>query len=141
MSAIYQKVRHRLNDDWAFGNEQEAQAWDFQSDECALRAKIDQYIQRKYKTTTDTANKTAESQHGQQTTDQLSQQQQQQNSFSEFTPSDNSILSYLSKEVKLPDDFEQNYEGWLEEEVFSNKIDWDQLLAKNESQTKPIVLF
>ena len=25
MSAIYQKVRHRLNDDWAFGNEQETQ--------------------------------------------------------------------------------------------------------------------
>ena len=40
VSAIYQKVRHRLNDDWAFGNEQETQGWDFQSDECALGAKI-----------------------------------------------------------------------------------------------------
>ena len=29
MSAIYQKVRHRLNDDWAFGNEQETQVWSF----------------------------------------------------------------------------------------------------------------
>lgn len=30
MSAIYQKVRHRLNDDWAFGNDVEARPWDFQ---------------------------------------------------------------------------------------------------------------
>ena len=49
MSAIYQKVRHRLGDDWAFGNEQEAQGWDFQSDECALRARIDKFNQRRYR--------------------------------------------------------------------------------------------
>lgn len=30
MSAIYQKVRHRLNDDWAFGNDLDARPWDFQ---------------------------------------------------------------------------------------------------------------
>lgn len=49
MSAIYQKVRHRLGDDWAFGNEQEAQGWDFQSDECALRTRIDKFNQRRYR--------------------------------------------------------------------------------------------
>jgi hypothetical protein len=69
------------------------------------------------------------------------QAEQQQNSFSEFTPSDNSILSYLNRDIKLPEDFENNYEGWLEEEVFSNKIDWDQLLVSDGNQTKPIVLF
>jgi hypothetical protein len=30
MSAIYQKVRHRLNDDWAYGNDLDARPWDFQ---------------------------------------------------------------------------------------------------------------
>ena len=30
MSAIYTKVRHRLNDDWAFGNDVDSRPWDFQ---------------------------------------------------------------------------------------------------------------
>lgn len=30
ISAIYSKVRHRLNDDWAFGNDLDARPWDFQ---------------------------------------------------------------------------------------------------------------
>ena len=30
MSAIYQKVRHRLTDDWAYGNDLDARPWDFQ---------------------------------------------------------------------------------------------------------------
>ena len=58
----------------------------------------------------------------------------------EFSPTDNSILSYLSKEVKLPDDFESNYETWLDEEVFSNKIDWDLVLDTNAA-SKTIILF
>ena len=31
MSAIYQKVRHRLTDDWAYGNDMDARPWDFQA--------------------------------------------------------------------------------------------------------------
>ena len=135
MSAIYQKVRHRLNDDWAFGNEQEAQAWDFQSDECALRARIDHFIQRKYKTSTDSSSKLVGD--GQNTT---GIEQQQQVFANEFTPTDYSILSYLDKEVKLPDDFEKNYDSWLDEEVFSNKIDWDKLLISDQG-SKHVVLF
>jgi hypothetical protein len=111
MSAIYQKVRHRLNDDWAFGNEQEAQAWDFQSDECALRAKIDRYNQRKYKfnpSDTDTNSSL----------------------LNDYLPMDNSLFSCLNTDIKLKDDFVNNYELWLNEEVFSNKIDWDKLLIE-----------
>ncbi|XP_039288746.1 striatin-interacting protein 1 [Nilaparvata lugens] len=48
MSAIYQKVRHRLNDDWAYGNDIDAKPWDFQADECALRASVDRFNNRKY---------------------------------------------------------------------------------------------
>jgi hypothetical protein len=29
MSAIYQKVRHRLNDDWAYGNGEARHDWDW----------------------------------------------------------------------------------------------------------------
>ena len=59
MSAIYTKVtfiiievlvtilpiqvRHRLNDDWAFGNDVDSRPWDFQAEECALRAAVDRY--------------------------------------------------------------------------------------------------
>ncbi|KAG8236348.1 hypothetical protein J437_LFUL016770 [Ladona fulva] len=48
MSAIYQKVRHRLNDDWAFGNDLDARPWDFQAEECALRACVDRFNNRRY---------------------------------------------------------------------------------------------
>jgi hypothetical protein len=163
ISAIYQKVRHRLNDDWAFGNEQEAQAWDFQSDECALRAKIDSFIQRNYKAGEESA---GNSNFNNQNISNLSNSNNVNNinnnnnnsnnnnsnnnnnnnnngnnteiSGFDFIPTDNSILSYLNKEVKLPEDFESNYEKWLDEEVFSNKIDWDLVLNPN---TKPIILF
>ena len=115
MSAIYQKVRHRLNDDWAFGNEQETQGWDFQSDECALRAKIDKYIQRKYK-----ENEEAPS--------------------NDFLPTDNSMFSCLKTEVKLPDDFETSYQTWLDDEIFSNKIDWDEYLSKQKESDCNFIL-
>lgn len=48
MSAIYSKVRHRLNDDWAFGNDLESRPWDFQAEECTLRACVDRFNLRRY---------------------------------------------------------------------------------------------
>ncbi|WAR25916.1 STRP1-like protein [Mya arenaria] len=69
MSAIYQKVRHRLNDDWAYGN-------------------ADQ----------------------------------------DYKPVDNCILSVLGQDLDLSEEFKQNYEMWLDMEVFSNQIDWDQIV-------------
>lgn len=126
MSAIYQKVRHRLNDDWAFGNEQEAQAWDFQSDECALRCKIDSYVLRKYKALTEESAVTGG----------MSDQTGVEN---EFMPTDNGLLSYLNNKINVPEDFENNYETWLNEEVFSNKINWDLMLTA--TQKNHIVLF
>ena len=58
----------------------------------------------------------------------------------QFSPTYNIFLSYLNKEVKLPDDFESNYETWLDEEVFSNKIDWDLVLDTNAA-SNTIILF
>lgn len=71
ISAIYEKVRHRLNDDWAFGNgkcvrslinsykynkmvkldqfqDLDARPWDFQMEECTLRSCVDRFNNRRY---------------------------------------------------------------------------------------------
>jgi len=48
ISAIYAKVRHRLNDDWAFGNDLESRPWDFQAEECTLRTCVDRFNNRRY---------------------------------------------------------------------------------------------
>ncbi|KAA0720748.1 Striatin-interacting protein 1 -like protein [Triplophysa tibetana] len=100
MSAIYQKVRHRLNDDWAYGNDIDARPWDFQAEECALRESIEKFNTRRY----------------------------DKNQNSEFTPVDNCLQSVLGQRVDLPEDFHYSYELWLEREVFSQPIQWEGLL-------------
>ena len=42
------QVRHRLNDDWAFGNDVDSRPWDFQAEECALRSAVDRFNNRRY---------------------------------------------------------------------------------------------
>lgn len=102
MSAIYSKVRHRLNDDWAFGNDMDARPWDFQAEECALRACVDRFNNRRY---------------GNNGNDP------------DFKPVDNCTLSVLGEDIELSEEFKQNYERWLDMEVFSNQIDWDQVIT------------
>ncbi|MBN3277079.1 STRP1 protein, partial [Polyodon spathula] len=101
MSAIYQKVRHRLNDDWAYGNDLDARPWDFQAEECALRASIERFNSRRY---------------------------DQTQSNPDFLPVDNCLQSVLGQRVELPEDFQMNYDLWLEREVFSKPISWEELL-------------
>ncbi|XP_077151334.1 striatin-interacting protein 1 [Ranitomeya variabilis] len=101
MSAIYQKVRHRLNDDWAYGNDLDARPWDFQAEECALRANIERFNSRRYDRT---------------------------HRNPEFLPVDNCLQSVLGQPVELPEDFQMNYDLWLEREVFSKPISWEELL-------------
>ncbi|KAJ8938853.1 hypothetical protein NQ318_019913 [Aromia moschata] len=48
VSLIYQKVRHHLNDDWAYGNYLDAKPWDFQSEEITLRNAVDKFNNRRY---------------------------------------------------------------------------------------------
>ncbi|GAB1601835.1 striatin-interacting protein 1 homolog isoform X1 [Argonauta hians] len=104
MSAIYQKVRHRLNDDWAFGNDLDTKPWDFQAEECALRTCVDRFNNRRYGTNGGTD--------------------------MNFAPVDNCLLSVLGPSLQLSDQFKHNYELWLEREVFSNQVDWDQILRQ-----------
>ncbi|KAI5607637.1 striatin-interacting protein 1-like isoform X1, partial [Silurus asotus] len=112
MSAIYQKVRHRLNDDWAYGNDQcvcvcvcvadlDARPWDFQAEECSLRASIERFNARRYDVT---------------------------QRHSDLVPVDNCLQSVLGQNVPLPDDFHTTYDLWLEREVFSKPICWEELL-------------
>ncbi|XP_072521994.1 striatin-interacting protein 1 homolog isoform X2 [Salminus brasiliensis] len=101
MSAIYQKVRHRLNDDWAYGNDLDARPWDFQAEECSLRASIERFNSRRYDKSVGNP---------------------------EFSPVDNCLQSVLGQQVELPDDFQMNYDLWLEREVFSKPICWEELL-------------
>lgn len=98
ISAIYAKVRHRLNDDWAFGNDVEARPWDFQGEECALRNQIDRFNKRRY---------------AKPVPDGLS------------SPC---LASVLSIPVLLGEDFKKHYELWLEQEVYNSTVNWDILL-------------
>ncbi|XP_063995251.1 striatin-interacting protein 1 homolog [Diachasmimorpha longicaudata] len=101
ISVIYAKVRHRLNDDWAYGNDLEARPWDFQAEECTLRASVDQFNNRRYLNTIKD--------------DQLD-------------PVDTSFVSVLGANIELTDEFKRHYELWLQQEVFQTSIDWDKLL-------------
>jgi len=80
----------------------DARPWDFQAEECALRACVDRFNNRRYLTT---------------------------GPESDFDPVDNCILSVLGENVDLSSDFKENYEKWLDQEVFSNQIDWELVLG------------
>ncbi|XP_076620088.1 striatin interacting protein isoform X2 [Colletes latitarsis] len=101
ISVIYTKVRHRLNDDWAYGNDIEARPWDFQVEECELRTCVDQFNNRRYSNATEDK---------------------------DMEPVDTSVVSVLGVNVKLSDEFKQHYELWLQQEVFQRSINWDELL-------------
>ena len=81
----------------------DARPWDFQAEECALRACVDRFNNRRYSMTSLNP---------------------------DFDPVDNCIQSVLGQCIELSEDFKENYERWLEMEVFSNQIDWDQVLCR-----------
>ncbi|XP_004689731.1 PREDICTED: striatin-interacting protein 1 [Condylura cristata] len=79
----------------------DARPWDFQAEECALRANIERFNARRYDRT---------------------------HSNPDFLPVDNCLQSVLGQRVDLPEDFQMNYDLWLEREVFSKPISWEELL-------------
>lgn len=85
-----------------FKSDVDARPWDFQAEESALRACVDRFNNRRYGT---------------------------ESSDPDFEPVDNCILSVLGENVELEEDFKDNYEKWLDLEVFSTQIDWDQVLT------------
>ncbi|KAG7206269.1 hypothetical protein KM043_003653 [Ampulex compressa] len=101
ISVIYSKVRHRLNDDWAYGNDLEARPWDFQVEECELRTCVDQFNNRRYSNAS---------------------------KDEDMEPIDTSVTSALGMNIQLTEEFKQHYELWLQQEVFQRSINWDELL-------------
>jgi hypothetical protein len=81
----------------------DARPWDFQAEECSLRASVDRFNSRRY------AGNGLDP---------------------ELQPVDNCILSVLGQRVELSEDFKKNYEVWLDNEVYSNHIDWDRILTR-----------
>merc|ERR1712241_427944 len=133
MSAIYTKVRHRLNDDWAFGNDVDARPWDFQAEECSLRCAVDRFNHRRYeKTSQSAAAATARAAAAAAAAGGSVQDPGSNNRDiiepDDFEPVDNCITSVLGQEVELTDEFKANYEKWLDREVLNTSIQWEQLL-------------
>jgi len=46
---MFQPIVHRLNDNWAYGNETQAKPWDFQLEETSLREAVEKFNARRYK--------------------------------------------------------------------------------------------
>jgi hypothetical protein len=44
---------------------------------------------------------------------------------------DSSLSDLFGSDIELTKEFKQNYESWLECEVFNNQIDWDLLITKD----------
>lgn len=59
----------------------------------------------------------------------------------EYLPVDNDILSVLGEKVELSNEFKNNYERWLDREVFSVSIDWDQLCTCDMTAESPVNSF
>lgn len=122
MSAIYSKVRHRLNDDWAYANETRSKSWDFQNEEAALKTAVEKFNSRRYAHLYPAfALEPSEAPApGDAYLDSVD--------LREFEPVDNSAQSLLGVHRELSDRFKRNYEKWVEREVIRRKVDWDQLL-------------
>jgi hypothetical protein len=95
----------------------EARPWDFQAEECALRACVEQFNCRHYTGSTQ-VDKTsiADVMVADVFDDEL------------YEPSDFNVVSVLSEDMPLSEDFKNNYEEWLDQEVFGSQIDWDSVV-------------
>uniref|UniRef100_A0A915Q113 Far11/STRP C-terminal domain-containing protein n=1 Tax=Setaria digitata TaxID=48799 RepID=A0A915Q113_9BILA len=123
MSAIYAKVRHRLNDDWAYANETRSKSWDFQNEEAALKTAVERFNSRRYAHLYPAfALEIGEaSSPGDSYLDNVD--------MNEFEPMDNSFQSLLGTKVELSDRFKRNYSKWVDDEVIKNHTNWDLLMA------------
>lgn len=139
ISAIYGKVRHHLNSDWAFGNDLDARPWDFQAEECTLRTCVDRFNNRRYFSQisnavrfSDQANMNNQNSGGLSNTGI-------DNGFFAGIENDLHINNLLNSEnftefdenFDLTKEFKNNYETWLKEEVYcQHPIDWNEILKE-----------
>jgi len=133
ISSIYLKVRHRLNDDWAFANETRSKSWDFQVEEGELGLAVKKFNQRRYHHILDqqsdgnvpnTTSIGGPPFSGKSHIDDMD--------MKDFEPVDNSLQSVLSWQPKFSDRFKRNYAKWVEEEVIKSTVDWELLLVNTK---------
>uniref|UniRef100_A0A7G3AY58 Uncharacterized protein n=1 Tax=Lutzomyia longipalpis TaxID=7200 RepID=A0A7G3AY58_LUTLO len=132
ISAIYSKVRHRLNDDWAFGNDLDARPWDFQAEECTLRTCVDRFNNRRYLSPGANGSNHGASGQG----DMIDIDWVIEFCASSLYGNQGRCLqtaaAYSIDDVELTEDFKEHYHLWLEEEVYNMNINWDALMVKVE---------
>jgi Domain of unknown function (DUF3402) len=141
ISAIYGKVRHHLNSDWAFGNDLDARPWDFQAEECTLRTCVDRFNNRRYFSQFSNVVRFPDQ-------NSVNNQNSALNSGS-INNMENGIFSCMESELNLNNilnsenlvevddtfdltkEFKNNYENWLKEEVYcQTPIDWNEILRE-----------
>lgn len=120
---IYQKVRHRLTDDWAYSNDNEARPWDFQAEEFTLQANINRFHQRRYQDILTPNISSSKNRIPGVMSEQIDK-------FGLYDDRADEDYDFGVNEVtRISPHFERNYERWLESEVFLREIDWDKLIA------------
>uniref|UniRef100_A0A0N5ASD9 DUF3402 domain-containing protein n=1 Tax=Syphacia muris TaxID=451379 RepID=A0A0N5ASD9_9BILA len=124
MSSIFSRVRHRINDDWAFANETRSKSWDFHNEESALKAAVERFNSRRYAHLYPVLALGIESPSpGEKYLDTVN--------LHDFEPVDNSFQSVLGVHREMSERFKKNYKKWLDDEVYRRQINWDQLLCNS----------
>ncbi|CAI2344446.1 unnamed protein product [Caenorhabditis sp. 36 PRJEB53466] len=123
ISAIYSKVRHRMTDDWAFASDIKRKC-DYQKEDSLIKASIERFHSRRYSRLyplfaieVNDAPMPGD--------DYLNRVDMR-----DFDPVDTCAHSVLGANPQFSNRFKQNYEAWLEQEVFRANIDWDKLLLE-----------
>ncbi|VDM59011.1 unnamed protein product [Angiostrongylus costaricensis] len=121
MSAIYNKVRHRMTDDWAFANEMR-KSYDYHSEESELKAAVERFHSRRYSW--------LHPQLSIEVSDAPMPGDDYLNrvNLRDFEPVDNCLHSVLGKQPELGKRFKSNYQKWMKDEVLKRNIDWNRLL-------------
>lgn len=137
ISAIYGKVRHHLNDDWAFGNDLDARPWDFQAEECTLRTCVDRFNNRRYYSQISTIRFPDQNVNNNQNTNNLNNENGIFNAAESEFNINNIGTTFaevgVDENFELTNEFKKHYETWLKEEVFcpeESSIDWDGILQE-----------
>ncbi|CAI5442469.1 unnamed protein product [Caenorhabditis angaria] len=123
ISAIYSRVRHRMTDDWAFSSDIKRKC-DYQKEDNLIKASIERFHSRRY------------AKYYPQFAIEVNDAPMPGDDYlnrvdmRDFEPVDNCAHSVLGLDITLGKKFKQNYEKWMEQEVFRAKINWDKLLIE-----------
>ena len=114
LSSIYQHVRHRLLDDWAYGNDIDTRQWEATTEEQKLKSTLQMYHAMWYRELLPESTVLPEL---------------PTHIDDESTTDD--VQKFIDDcEVELPKDFDNNYKSWLQKEVFEKQHDWDVLMER-----------